>query len=391
MKILEPKTLQTLEKILTDLDFPDLYRKYDWKGDTHKKGFPDLYRLEKEISNAAKNGDIRKHHLMEIAKWGKLRNTKGISCTEPLGLMLYVKGQPAPDLLQEPENAIKKIDILVKGFGPTYSSKLLHFAVPKVFGALDTRLVRIFGNAAPEYHLLDLEAEKCSGRWLIPQDQKGWPGEFGTWTAILNYLAERLNKTGQICPHPEKFVENHLREKGIWLPADVETALFSYASLQIDPVPGEQEKLIGYTFRNKKILAEATTRRAYINENPSQDEECMDPLATLGDSVLDTIVVLQLYEEGYRNKGELTQNKIDQVKREKTQAFAKKLRLHDFVLWGKGELKQKESMMSVKALDAVTEALIGAIFLDAQKSGENGLKTVQKFLEEKNFFENKSE
>jgi hypothetical protein len=387
----DEKLQQELEKIFRDLDFPELYREYSWKGDTHEKGFPDLYCLEQEISTAAKHNAIMQHHLVEIGKWGRLRNTKAISCTEPLGLTLFVNDQPAPELLTKPEEATKKIEDLVKGFGPTYASKLLHFAVPQIFGALDTRLVRIFGNAAPEFHLLNLDAVKSGDRWLISPDQPGWPGEYGSWIRILNHLADRLNKTNKPCPHPQKYYDTGLREKGIWLPADVETALFSYASQQIDPVPGELENLIGYIFRNKKILAEATTRRAHLNENPSQDEVCMDPLATLGDAVLDTIVVFQLYEEGYRDKGKLTQNKIDQVKREKTQAFAKKLNLHEFVQWGKGERKQQHSMMSVKALDTVTEALIGAIFLDAQNSGENGLKIVQNFLEAKKFFEKNSE
>jgi hypothetical protein len=312
---------QQLDRLLNDLNFPQRYREYRWKGDTYDNGFPDLCRLEKEISAAAKNNAIMQHHLVEIAKWGKLPG-RNISCKEPLNLTMYVNNHPAPDLFTEPAAEIKKIRALVKGFGPTYASKLLHFAVPQVFGALDTRLVRTFGNAAPEYHLLDLDAAKSGDRWLISPDQPGWPGEYGTWVGILNYLAGRLNRDGVPCPHPENYYEEGLREKGIWFPADVETALFSYASDQIDPVPGEFERFIEYTFRNKKILAEATTRRAFLNENPAQDE-CMDPLATLGDAVLDTIVVLQLYEEGERTKGALTQNKIDQVKRLKTQAFAK--------------------------------------------------------------------
>jgi hypothetical protein len=391
MKILEPETQQTLEKILSDLNFPKLYTEYEWKGDTHKKGFPDLCYLETTISDAAKTGGIRKHHLVDIAKWGKLRNTKGISCAEPLGLVLYVKGRPAPDLLQEPETAIQEIDSLVKGFGPTYSSKLLHFAVPQVFGALDTRLVRIFGNAAPEYHLLDLDAEQSGDRWLIPPGQGGWPKEYGKWITILNYLAEQLNKTGKSCPHPLVYYEKKLREEGVWLPADVETALFSYASQQLKASSGSLEKIIGYTFRDRQILTTATTRRAFLNDLQYNSNECLEPLATLGDAVLDVVAISRLYKPDGKSEGELSQEKSDQVKRSRTRAFFDDHNLHEYIRWGNVEYNQRIWENGDEAPDAVTEALIGAIFLDAEKRGRNGKKIIQEFLEKKKFFEQDSE
>jgi ribonuclease III len=148
----------------------------------------------------------------------------------------------------------------------------------------------------------------------------------------------------------------------------------------------ELEKYIGYTFHDLNILEEARRRRAYWNEHRSENKECMDPLATLGDAVLDTIVVSQLYENGYRTKGKITEKKIEQVKHERTRAFAEKLELNDYILWGKGEDKQMDSIKKGKAFDAVTEALIGAIFLDAERHEWNGMKKVQEFLERKKFF-----
>jgi hypothetical protein len=46
-------------------------------------------------------------------------------------------------------------------------------------------------------------------------------------------MAESLQENGIKCPHPRKFVKAGLREEGVWLPADVGTALFSYASKEI--------------------------------------------------------------------------------------------------------------------------------------------------------------
>jgi len=146
------------------------------------------------------------------------------------------------------------------------------------------------------------------------------------------------------------------------------------------------EKFIGYTFDNPTFLEDALTRKAFRNENPSLDLGCMDSLATLGDSVLGAVVVYRRYENGKQKKGELTKRKISGIRRERTRAFADRNKLSRFVHWGNGELKQKSQAESDKALDAVTETLIGAVFLDAQKRGWNGMDVIEKMLERMNFF-----
>jgi len=148
----------------------------------------------------------------------------------------------------------------------------------------------------------------------------------------------------------------------------------------------ELKEFIGYKFKYPEILEEACRRRAFTNEHKEENLECMDPLATLGDAVLDTVVVLKLYREGYRSKGKITLKKIEQVKHEQTRAFAEKHELGEYSLWGDGEYKQMDTIRKGKAFDAVTEALIGAIFLDAERREWNGLKTVQEFLEKRKFF-----
>jgi dsRNA-specific ribonuclease len=116
----------------------------------------------------------------------------------------------------------------------------------------------------------------------------------------------------------------------------------------------------------------------------------MDPLSTFGDAVLDAVAVYRLYNAGVRTQGELTIFKSNQVKREKTHAFAQKNHLEKYIRWGDGEFKQKIWEQGQEAFDAVTEAIIGAIFLDAQKSEKNGFEIVEKFLGETDFFEKDS-
>jgi len=224
-----------VERLLAKLDMPNCYRSYQWKTDTWETGFPDLFTLEREISLVARNNSLDRTHLLKIAEWGDLPNKKAIFCQNPIKITLYVNGSPAMWLKNEPENAVLILDGKIRGFGPTYCSKVLHFAVPQVFGALDTRLVRTFGEGDPaskRYHLLNLVAS--GERWAISSSQPGWPGEYGTWCAILNYIADTLNQNGTACPLPSKYLESGLRKDTSWLPADVETALFSYASKVVE-------------------------------------------------------------------------------------------------------------------------------------------------------------
>jgi len=113
----------------------------------------------------------------------------------------------------------------------------------------------------------------------------------------------------------------------------------------------------------------------------------MKPLATLGDAVLDLIVINRLYKVGERNEGQLSQDKEKEVKKQKTCALAKRLHYENYVRWGKGEKKAKSWNSGPETFDTCIEALIGAVFLDAQRCRKNGLKYAEKMLERLHFFE----
>jgi ribonuclease-3 len=150
------------------------------------------------------------------------------------------------------------------------------------------------------------------------------------------------------------------------------------------------EKYIRYTFHDKNILEKALTRRAFLNDNHISFEECMNPLATVGDAVLDTVALYRLYENKKLNQGELTKRKIVQVKRKRTKAFAERHQLNNYVKWGKGEQVQK-NWEQEKPMDTITEALIGAVFLDAQQNCMNGINVVTDILERLKFFDSETE
>lgn len=223
--------------LLSRVDVPAFYRKYNWHRDNWYDGFEDIFRLERTLISAAKQGEIRKNHIQEIASWGGHTNVSAIRCyKEPLVLSLYDKNLIAFAIQNNPTSAVTALKKQTYYIGPTYISKVLRFAAPAQYGAIDTRLVRVFGFGDPnngKLQIINMIAKNGSdGRWAI--DQNTWLAEFRTWTEILNYIARVLNMSENSCPHPSQFIQAGLRQPGEWLPADVEMALFSYATHAIN-------------------------------------------------------------------------------------------------------------------------------------------------------------
>lgn len=233
-----PSDLQRkVDRFLSDNDLVKWYKMYSWENDSWVRGFPDILNLEISIIHAAQENKINKDHLLKIAKWGKLPNIRRISCPEYLELPIYNSGNPVEWIKGNPSRSIDILEPQVRGFGPTYTSKLLRFALPTEYGAIDSRLVRVFGFGDPKVkkeEFLKLEANSMKGRWYIPSQTPQWPAEYNTWIQILRYMRETLNTYGTECPHPPKFVARGLRNSGTWTCADVEMALFSYCSKYIN-------------------------------------------------------------------------------------------------------------------------------------------------------------
>jgi ribonuclease-3 len=112
----------------------------------------------------------------------------------------------------------------------------------------------------------------------------------------------------------------------------------------------------------------------------------MEPLATLGDAVLDLVVIQRLYQKGKRKEGGLSQDKVKEIKKERTCAIARRLHYQKYVRWGKGEQKDEIWNKGAETFDTCIEALIGAVYLDAQMNRRNGIKYSEKVLERWDFF-----
>ena len=147
------------------------------------------------------------------------------------------------------------------------------------------------------------------------------------------------------------------------------------------------QHVIGYEFQDPEILEAALTRRAFLNENPSDHENFMDPLATLGDAILAAVVVYKSYDDGIKqDKKLLSDEKALKGNRKNTRIVAEKYQLEKYVHWGKGEKQDECWNKGETALDAVFEALIGGVFLDSQRKGKNGMTEVEKMLDRLEFF-----
>jgi hypothetical protein len=231
-KLFDQNLVKRVDSFLDIVDIAEWYKSYSWDRDTWKSGFPEILKLEISIGEAAKNNTIDTSHLIQIAEWGGLRNPHRVELTGELSIPFYNEGQICEWIERHPVMHLNRLDRVITGFGPTYSTKLLRFAVPSEFGALDTRLVRVFGRGDCKNKKIDFLklAVQNSNGGSIKTSKDTWPNEYATWINILRHISQKLNDSSVLCPHPEGFVKAGLRKDGTWQCADVEMALFSYAT-----------------------------------------------------------------------------------------------------------------------------------------------------------------
>ena len=125
----------------------------------------------------------------------------------------------------------------------------------------------------------------------------------------------------------------------------------------------EFEKIIGYSFKNKNLLYEALSHSSFANENKKQ-RNSNERLEFLGDSVLSIIVSDYLFEH-YKHlpEGQLTKVRASLVCESSLFEFAKKIKLGDFIMLGKGEENTGGRKRASILADAF-EAVIAGVYLD---------------------------
>jgi ribonuclease III len=139
------------------------------------------------------------------------------------------------------------------------------------------------------------------------------------------------------------------------------------------------EKIIGYTFTDRKLLKEALTHSSYFHENPKSARSHNERFEFLGDAVLELAVTEELFNR-YPNyeEGTLTSLRAALVNYQMMARVAGEIELGDFLFLSRGEAKDKKSRAREVILANAMEALIGAIHLD--KDYKAAKKFIIKFI-----------
>ena len=132
------------------------------------------------------------------------------------------------------------------------------------------------------------------------------------------------------------------------------------------------EEIIGYSFKNQKLIRVALTHSSYANERGFG--ECNERLEFLGDSVLGFVTADYFYHNlNHLPEGEMTKRRAACACEKSLYKFAKEIDLGTYIFLGKGEENMGGRNRSSILADAF-EAVIAAIYLDG------GLECARSFV-----------
>ena len=148
----------------------------------------------------------------------------------------------------------------------------------------------------------------------------------------------------------------------------------------------ELEAKIDYSFKKKAILKRALLSQSFITDLDAKIyKELREnyslsyyPLNTLGDGVIDAIIMKQGFYLGKKTREQLNDYKKDNVKKSALGELSFKIDLQKYVLWGKGEIEQNlPTNENSKIHTELFEGLIGSIYLDGDfSSAKNSFLTI---------------
>jgi ribonuclease-3 len=144
------------------------------------------------------------------------------------------------------------------------------------------------------------------------------------------------------------------------------------------------EQKLGHSFKNKKLLARALTRKAFAKDNPAISDELgdQDTLRLIGSTLIDLFVLEHFFLRQERS----SRKDLDEYRRKYGNIFTlavigNSIQLQDYVSWGNTEIQR--GIWDLEKSDAVGEcfeAIAGAIYLDG------GIKAISRVFSELKFF-----
>ncbi len=140
-------------------------------------------------------------------------------------------------------------------------------------------------------------------------------------------------------------------------------------------------KLIGYRFRNEKLLKTALTHSSYASEQKLGYERNNERLEFIGDAYVDAVVGAELFDiMGTAHEGALSRCRADVVCEDSLAEAAHSMGLGEFLYLGRGE-ESSGGREKASILADAFEALVGAIILDG--GYEAGKQVILRLLSEK--------
>ncbi|MBN2142982.1 MAG: ribonuclease III, partial [Candidatus Aureabacteria bacterium] len=147
--------------------------------------------------------------------------------------------------------------------------------------------------------------------------------------------------------------------------------------MDLDSATAKLKKLeikSGHTFQNKNLLLQSMLHSSFVNENRSLKLKCNERLEFLGDAVLELVISEHLMSVlKNENEGVLSLKRSAMVREATLAKLARKLRLQNYIIIGRGEREYSGGKREALLCDAL-EAFLGALYLDG------GLKAAEKFI-----------
>ena len=134
-----------------------------------------------------------------------------------------------------------------------------------------------------------------------------------------------------------------------------------------------------YIFRDLTLLQEALTHSSWANEHlPMRDNERLE---FLGDAILQFLATEALFQADHSyTEGQMTSLRQLIVREEALAEAARRLKLNEYLYLGQGEVTGGGADKNSNLADAY-EALLAAVFLDAQAADGAGLDASRLVLE----------
>jgi ribonuclease-3 len=155
------------------------------------------------------------------------------------------------------------------------------------------------------------------------------------------------------------------------------------------------EQALGYKFSKPALLELALTHRSHPYEERSDPNDIAahetknapgtdnEQLEFVGDAVLGLAVTELLYRQfPDRSEGELTRMRATLVSRQRMAALGSELGLGEHLLVGRSA-EQNGARRKPALLANAAEAVVAAVYLDANAAGKDGFREVRRLIEQK--------